>query len=314
MRATDSLLVVTHPDCALHRPPPGHPERPTRLEAAVVGAALPGARPRAVEVDERAALEALGRVHAPGLAARLESACLAAPAVFDCEDNVIGRDTYRAALGAVAASVAAAEAAAEGARRVWVPVRPPGHHALSDRAMGYCYFNNAAILAESLLVRGIGPIALVDFDVHHGNGTQAHFWERNDVFFLSVHRYPFYPGTGAGDEVGGGQGWGFTRNFPLAGGTGDDVYAEAVAAGVEEATAACTPAAWVVSAGFDAHRDDPLGGMQVTEEGFRRIGRTLGEASGERPVVAVLEGGYHLEALRRSVRSFLEGLVGAARP
>ncbi len=256
-------------------------------------------------------LRAIGAVHDGSLAARLQEACRSAPGVFDSDDNPVSEGTYRAALAAVASAVAAAEEVGTGgAPRLWVPVRPPGHHALRERAMGFCFFNNAAIAAEELLALGIGPVAVVDFDVHHGNATQAHFWERGDVFYLSVHRYPAYPGTGAGDEVGSGAGRGMTRNYPLAAGADDEAYCGALAAGLEDVLSAMAPSAWVVSAGFDAHREDPLGGMAVTDSGFGTIGGLLNEAAGKSPVLAVLEGGYAPEALSRSVRSFLMALDG----
>ncbi len=306
-------MVASHPACAEHRPFPGHPERPERLRAALAGAEGLGARLLDVALDEEAVLRALGAVHDATLAGRLRDACLRAPAVFDSDDNPISEGTYRAAVAAVAAAVAGSEEAVAGdAARVWVPVRPPGHHARRDQAAGFCFFNNAAVAAEELLALGAGPVAVVDFDVHHGNATQAHFWERADVFYLSVHRYPAYPGTGAGDEVGAGPGRGMTRNYPLAAGADDESYAGALAAGLEDVLAALTPAAWVVSAGFDAHVEDPIGGMAVTDAGFGAMGEMVGAAAGKSPVLAVLEGGYAPEALSRSVRSFLLGLDGAA--
>jgi acetoin utilization deacetylase AcuC-like enzyme len=315
MRATASVLVATHERCGGHEPPPGHPERPERLRAAITGAATAGAGVLPVSVDEAAVLAALAQVHDPGLAARLQRACEHPPGILDCDDNPVSRGTYRAALAAAASVIAGADAAAAGAAEtVWVPVRPPGHHALRDRAMGFCFFNNAAVAAEELLARGCGPVAIVDFDVHHGNGTQAHFWERDDVYFLSLHRYPFYPGSGAGDEVGAGKGRGLTRNFPLAAGAGDEIFCDALAAGLDELVAVFAPSSWVVSAGFDAHRDDPLGGMNVSDEGFGTIGRLLRQAAGKSPLLAVLEGGYDLKALQRSVQTFIRGVAGSVGP
>jgi acetoin utilization deacetylase AcuC-like enzyme len=313
VRATKRLACVTHDDCLAHEPFAGHPERPRRLGAATEGARQAGAEPAAFTPDETACLAAISRVHAPRLADRLRAACRSAPGIFDTDDNPISQGSFRAAIAAAGAALRAAElVAAEEASSVFAAVRPPGHHAMRDRAMGFCFFNNAAIAAEELLARGLTPVAVVDFDVHHGNGTQSHFYTRSDTYVLSVHRYPFYPGSGAGDEIGEGRGRGFTRNLPLAAGAGDGVYCEALAVGLEELLKVMTPAAWVVSAGFDAHAADPLGGMRVSDEGFGRIGELLGEAGAGTPLVALLEGGYNLEALQRSVRAFLEGLHGSA--
>ncbi len=279
----------------------------------MAGARQAGARLAPAEIDDARVLAAVGRVHEDGLARRLAEACDGAtPAVFDCPDNPISSGTYRAALAAVRVALAGVDAVVEGRARVaWANVRPPGHHALRARAMGFCFFNNAAIAAEELRARGARAVAVVDLDVHHGNGTQDHFWTRPDVFYLSLHRYPFYPGSGAGDEIGAGDGRGFTRNFPLAAGADDDVYLAALTAGVEDVMRITSPDAWVISAGFDAHVADPLGGMAVTSTGFEKMGRLLRDAAAGRPVVAVLEGGYQLAALAESVHAFLGGLVGS---
>lgn len=305
--------MAAHEDCMEHVPFPGHPERPERLAAALEGAASAGATRLEVDVDEDRVLAAVEKVHDADLPRRLRDACRHAPAVFDSEDNPISTGSYRAAVAAAACSLAAVDAVLRGeTSTVFVPARPPGHHALRDRAMGFCFFNNVAVAAEELLARSGGPVAIVDFDVHHGNGTQAHFWERADVFYLSVHRYPFYPGSGSADETGGGRGRGFTRNFPLAGGADDSVYSGALAAGIEEVLETMVPRAWLVSAGFDAHREDPLGGMLLSDEGYAAIGSMLAQVRGKGPVIAVLEGGYRLEALRGSVQAFIAGLAETA--
>jgi acetoin utilization deacetylase AcuC-like enzyme len=310
-----SLIVSTHRACAGHLTLPGHPERPQRLDAAIAGAALVGALPLEVEVDERRALAAIARVHDASLARRLREACGRGPALFDSPDNPISEGTFDAAVAAVAAALAAVDALLAGrGDSAWVPVRPPGHHALRDRAMGFCFFNNVTVAAEEMLARGVGPVAIVDFDVHHGNGTQEHFWTRGDAFYLSLHHFPFYPGSGSAEEIGAGAGQGFTRNVPLAGGADDAIYGEALRMGLDDLLRAMRPQAWLVSAGFDAHVEDPLGGMAVTEAGFASFGRLIRDAAGPAPVLAVLEGGYRLETLKSSVRAFLEGLEEHVTP
>ncbi len=252
-------------------------------------------------------------LHEPGLVDRLRRASEAGRGFVDVPDNPVSEGTYRAALAAAGLAVGTALDLVNGRLlRAFLAVRPPGHHAEADRAMGYCFFNNVALAAEIVTRALQAPVLVVDFDVHHGNGTQRLFWKRADVGYLSVHRYPFYPGTGAGDEVGEGPGRGFTRNVPLAAGAGDEVYAAAVEGGLEELGSALKPAAVLVSAGFDAHRRDPLGGMAVTEDGFRRIARAIVQAAdtwGGGRVIACLEGGYDLTALASSARVFVTELA-----
>jgi acetoin utilization deacetylase AcuC-like enzyme len=215
-------------------------------------------------------------------------------------DTFTSTATVEVALLAAGAAIDAAVHAVESSEPVLALVRPPGHHAEPGRAMGFCFFNNVAIAAAALRARGVNRVAIVDIDVHHGNGTQAAFYEDGSVFYASTHQMPYYPGTGAADETGRGAGAGATLNVPLAAGTEDeafvDVYARVVVPGLE----AFGPDLLLVSAGFDAHRLDPLGGLRVSTDGYRRVVELLDEASDRlcrRRAAWVTEGGYHLEAL-----------------
>lgn len=215
------------------------------------------------------------------------------PTLLDL-DTACSETTYEAALLAAGAALAAAEQSA------FAIARPPGHHALPDRAMGFCFFNNVAIAtrwAQSEL--GLERVAIVDWDVHHGNGTQAIFWDDSSVLYVSLHQWPWYPGTGGPaeqDET--------TVNVPLPAGSGDDDYARAWRERVEPAVRRFDPELVLVSAGFDAHRDDPISDMAVTEDGFRDL--AVRSASLAPRVAAVLEGGYNLATLPRLVAAALE--------
>jgi acetoin utilization deacetylase AcuC-like enzyme len=195
-------------------------------------------------------------------------------------------------------------------------VRPPGHHAEPDRAMGFCLFNNVALAAAHLrAAHGLERVLVVDWDVHHGNGTQHAFYDDPHVLFVSSHQYPFYPGTGAAREVGVGEGEGFTLNLPFPAGYGDAQYVRAFVDVVEPVARRFGPQFILVSAGFDAHRRDPLAGMDMTEAGFACLARLLLRLSQdvcENRLVAVLEGGYDFEALARSVAAVLGEMSGAS--
>jgi acetoin utilization deacetylase AcuC-like enzyme len=311
------MRVFTSARCFDHPAPAGYPERPRRLSSILdrlrggpwpVEEVDPGA-PGGPDVDA-----AVAAVHDPEYLARLDRAAARGDSLIDSADNPLAPETPTAARAAVAAALAAAEWVAGGeGRRAFAAVRPPGHHAERALAMGFCYFNSAAVAAEHLRRRaGAERVAIFDFDVHHGNGTQHLFEERTDVLYASTHQYPFYPGTGAAGETGRGAGEGFTLNLPLPAGTGDDGYAEAIEGAVIPALRRFAPDVLVLSAGFDAWRDDPLGGMRVSREAFAAWGRALGalaaEVSGGR-VLALLEGGYDLAELPELVAAHLEGLA-----
>ncbi len=303
------MRVFTDVRCLDHPAPPGFPERPERL-ARVVAELERDPRYELVRGVEPPELDgAIRDVHGAAYVERFRRAVERGDGLLDSADNPIGPATFAAARAAVAAAVAALdEVAGGGSPRALAAVRPPGHHAERERAMGFCFFNNAAIAAQRAVARHrLGRVAIVDFDVHHGNGTQHLFEARGDVFYASLHQWPFYPGTGASAERGRGAGEGATLNLPLAAGAGDEVYERAFDERLLPALDAFAPELLIVSAGFDAWRDDPLGGMRVTEAGFASWGERL-RARADRlcagRVVSLLEGGYDLEALPRLVCSY----------
>jgi acetoin utilization deacetylase AcuC-like enzyme len=213
----------------------------------------------------------------------------------------------------VAGTLAAADAVmSRQLSQVFCAVRPPGHHAESHRSMGFCLFNNVAILARYLQQHhGLDNILIIDWDVHHGNGTQHIFEDDPSVFYFSTHQYPFYPGTGAATEAGSGRGKGYTMNVPLPAGTDDETYIDVFEHQLLPRALAYRPDCVLISAGFDAHYADPLAHMQVTEAGYRRMTQVVKEIAAtccEQRLIAVLEGGYNLDALGRSVEAHVEEL------
>jgi acetoin utilization deacetylase AcuC-like enzyme len=295
--------------------PFGFPEVPERLRRVLDSCAAEGweiaAAAHHAAVD--AAIEA---VHDPRYVERLHRAVERGDGLIDSSDNPLSPGTWRAARAAVESALEAADWVAAGTERTaFVAVRPPGHHAERAMAMGFCYFNNIAIAAEHLRRHhGLERVAIFDFDVHHGNGTQHLFEERPDVLFVSMHQFPFYPGTGAAGETGTGAGAGATINIPLPAGTGDEGYREALDRHVLPGLRAFEPDALLLSAGFDAWQGDPLGGMRVSLEEFGHWGEVLADLAGEccaGRALAVLEGGYDLDALGGLAVRFVRGLGGA---
>jgi acetoin utilization deacetylase AcuC-like enzyme len=259
--------------------------------------------------------DALGRVHDPDYVGRIEAHCREGGMFAEDSDTVGSPGTWRAAVLSAGAVVTAADAVMAGTvANAFCCVRPPGHHAERDHAMGFCFFNNVAVGVRHVQARhGIERVAVVDWDVHHGNGTQHAFESDPSVFYFSIHQYPHYPGTGRRAEDGVGDGRGFTLNVPLAAGATDADYGRAFREELRPALDRFRPQFVFISAGFDGHRADPLGGMGLTADGFADLTRevlALAEAHAAGRLVSVLEGGYNLAALAASVEAHLRALMG----
>jgi acetoin utilization deacetylase AcuC-like enzyme len=300
-----------------HDAGPGQPERPERLEAARNGLKGAGLESELELREPRPATrEELLAVHTADHVDRVAGTKDRGHR-FD-PDTQAGPRSYEAAVRAAGAVAGAVEEVLDGTlNRAFCIVRPPGHHATSDRAMGFCLFNNVAVAAAQALELGLERVAIVDPDVHHGNGTQQIFWEDPRVLYVSSHQFPFYPGTGALDEVGEGAGRGFTLNLPMPGGLGDADYSRAYREIVEPIGRAFDPQLVLVSAGFDAHEADPLGGMEVTDAGFAELMDvcvSLASGSAKGRLVAVLEGGYSLDALASATATSVGRLLERPSP
>ena len=307
---------VTHPDYLAHQTGLTHPERPERLRAITDRLRECGLLQDLSPIQPRPAETAwIEQVHSPDYVSRVAESCRRGRAIIDSMDTGISSRSYDVSLLAAGGALAAADAVMEGrVREAFCAVRPPGHHALREVAMGFCLFNNIAVTARYLQRRhGLSRILIVDWDVHHGNGTQDAFYDDPSVFFFSIHQYPFYPGTGSRAEMGEGPGAGFTLNAPMEAGCGDDEYLRVFEQILAPRVRDFRPEFILVSAGFDAHREDPLGGMSLTERGYARLTGTVRgwaeDLCGGR-LISMLEGGYDLGALARSVESHLAAMRG----
>ncbi len=302
------VIYYTHEIFSRHETGSWHPERPARLEAAERGVTTSGLvvhRVSPPEVD-RSVLEL---VHRPEYVRAIERFCRGGGGALD-PDTVAGPDSWEAAIRSAGAGVDAATVMSDHPdATAFLAVRPPGHHALSNRAMGFCLFNNVGVTAAFLRQRG-DRVMVVDWDVHHGNGTQEMFEETRDVLYLSIHQYPFYPGGGALDEVGVGEGEGTVINVPMPAGTGGDVYRAAFERIVNPVMSQFKPDWVLVSAGYDAHEADPLAEQRLLAPDYGFMAARLSGMIPPNRIITFLEGGYHLPAITTSVSATLRGYAG----
>jgi acetoin utilization deacetylase AcuC-like enzyme len=310
------LLVAGAPELDRHEVSVGHPERAARLGAALGGIDAAGIRDAVIPLEPRRATTAeLSRVHPMPYLDALHAFCEAGGGMLD-PDTVAAPGSWDTALLAAGAVLAAVDALEAGrAEAAFVAARPPGHHALPDQAMGFCLLNNVAVAAAALAGRG-ERVLVVDWDVHHGNGTQDIFWDDPRVLYVSTHQWPLYPGTGRVEETGGPNAPGLTLNLPLPPRTTGDVVLRAFDEVVDDAVARFGPTWVLVSAGYDAHRADPLAELALTAGDYAKLARHVAVfAPQPGRVVVVLEGGYDLDALRMSVGATLSAVLdGHYRP
>jgi len=297
-----AVAVYSHPSCALHDAGPGHPEAPGRILAVMEALAeLPGVE---LHTATPATPDALLSVHTPGHLQHLQDTHAAGGGRLD-PDTVMSARSWDAMLGATGAVLAAVERAHSGRGHAFAAVRPSGHHALADRVMGFCLVNNAVVAARRFQALGRHRVLIVDWDVHHGNGTQALVERDAEIRFVSLHQSPWWPFTGAASERGVGN----VFNVPLPGGLAPEQYVRDLWLGIEAATRDWVPDAVIVSAGFDAMAGDPLGGFTLEPKHYRVLTERLRERMPDAPILGTLEGGYVPRRLAKGVMAHVAALT-----
>ena len=307
-----STALITHPACLRHEPPPGHPERPARLQSILSALEAEEFRPLLRKEAPEASLDALSRVHERDYIEEVLAAIPTSGVVQFDADTLVSPGSREAILRAAGALILGVDTVIKGeAKNVFCAIRPPGHHALPARAMGFCIFNNVAVgAAHARAAHGLGRVAVVDFDVHHGNGTEAMFFADPGLFYASTHQWPLYPGTGRPGEARPDH----IVDLPLAPGAGGAEFRRAFSDSLLPALNRFRPEIVFISAGFDAHQDDPLAQLRLVESDYFWATEQLCAAADRHcqgRVVSTLEGGYDLAALARSAKAHVQALMAA---
>jgi acetoin utilization deacetylase AcuC-like enzyme len=308
--------LIYHPIFLQHDTGSHHPERPSRLQAILRKLQQTKLIDELMVLEpEAASIDDIALVHSKDYIFSIRDICshLTTTASLD-PDTIVSRDSFDASLFAAGAVIKGVDLVFDGeVDNAFCMVRPPGHHARPSQAMGFCIFNNIAIGARYIQERyNLKRILIIDWDVHHGNGTEEIFYEDPSVFYISLHQYPHYPGTGAKEDIGVGKGKGFNLNIPMQSGSGDREYIEVFKDMIVPKAVDFKPEFILISAGFDGHRDDSLSSINLTEEGYSEMTHIVKEIAKDHSknrIVSVLEGGYNLFSLQDSVYSHLEALL-----